>query len=103
MYANTVPRNEEERSTDSSKHTSWNKVLLNEDFISILHFVPLYFEETHAIVYLPGDLKPHFSNPEPKRKPQGIKLFCSSTLNFFCTFTFKESETSLAAAGKIRL
>lgn len=53
MYANTVPRNEEEKegSIDFFKHTSWNKVLLNEGFIFILQFVLLYLEQAHAIVY----------------------------------------------------
>lgn len=52
MYANTVPRNEEEeeRSTDFSKHALWNRVMLNEGFIFILQFVLPYFE-VHAIVY----------------------------------------------------
>lgn len=50
MYANTVPRNEEDRSTDFSKHALWNKVMLNEGFIFILQFVLPYFE-VHAIVY----------------------------------------------------
>lgn len=51
MDGNTVTRNEEEKSTVFYKHTSWNKVLLNEGFIFILRFVLPYFEEAHAIVY----------------------------------------------------